>query len=230
MERWRRWVFVAVALTAGIAEGSAGQIQDGRGKTVPPPMVISRIFHQLVAFHQPAEFDVHTASETTREKSYLREVVLQGETVERWTQMLTVTGYRGLAQVAGATPERMGDNIASGFQKACPDSFAGKAVGRLTISGRSAYLELVRCGSVADMSGGPGARRSETALIAVIAGDEDLYTVQWAERGSPLATAAGFDDAKWQERFKRLNPIRVCPVVEGEKAPIRAVSGTEPKS
>ena len=225
MESWRRWWVAAVALTlAGITDGSAGQIQNGQRKA-GPPVVISRIFHQLVAFSQPPEFDVHTAGETTREKSYLREVVLQGETVERWTQMVTVTGYRGLAQVAGATPERMGANIASGFQKACPESYASKAVGKLTISGRPAYVELLQCGSVADLGGGPGARRSETALIAVIAGDEDLYTLQWAERGSPLEAAAGLDEAKWQERFKRLSPIRVCPVVEGERAPYPSCVG-----
>ena len=222
MERWR--VAAVALIMAGIVDGSAGQIRDGQLKSAPP-VVISRIFHQLVAFHQPAEFDVHTATETTREKSYLREVVLQGETVDRWTQMLTVTGYRGLAQVAGATPERMGGNIASGFQKACPGSYAGKAVGTLTLSGRPAYLELVRCGSVADTGGAPGARHSETALIAVIAGDEDFYTLQWAERGSPLEPTAGLDEAKWQGRFKQLSPIRVCPVVEGEQAPYPSCVG-----
>ena len=225
MELLRSWRFVSIALTmAAIADGSGAQLRNGQGVTAPP-IVISPIFHQLVAFSQPAEFDVHTASETSREKSYLREMVLQGETVERWTQMLTVTGYRGLAQVAGATPERMGGNIASGFQKACPGSYAGKAVGKLTIAGRPAYLEVVGCGSVADTGGAPGAGHSETALIAVIAGDEDFYTLQWAERGSPLETAPALDEAKWQERFKRLSPIRVCAIVEGEKAPYPSCVG-----
>ncbi len=225
MECWRRWGFAAIALSImGIADASAGQSADEPGKAASV-VVITPIFHQLVAFRQPAEFDVRTTSEKTQGKSYLREVVLHGETVERWTQMLTVTGYRGLAQVAGVAPERMGENMASGFQKACPESYTAKALGKLTISERPAYLELLRCGNVEDYHGELGARHSETALIAVIAGDEDFYTVQWAERGAPLETAAGFDEAKWQKRFKQLNPIRVCPVVEGEKAPYPSCVG-----
>src|SRR5258705_12772525 len=56
--------------------------------------VISPIFGQLVTFSMPANFVV--VSENSNGPSYIREAVLKGETVNRWTQMITVTGAQGL--------------------------------------------------------------------------------------------------------------------------------------
>ena len=52
-------------------------------------------------------------------KFYLRETVLQGETVEAWTQMITLTGANGAAK-AGMTAPRMIDNLADGIQNGLP--------------------------------------------------------------------------------------------------------------
>lgn len=62
-------------------------------------LVISPVFSQLVAFKMPTVF--HVVNEETGAHSYIREAVLQGETAGQWTQMITVTGYQGVAADPG---------------------------------------------------------------------------------------------------------------------------------
>lgn len=183
---------------------------------------IAPIFHQLVAFNAPA--NLTRVSEHTTDKFYIREAVAQKETVDQWTQMLTVTGARGLAHISGMTPMRMSQSMAAGYKKSCPDTFAVRGVGNMTISGQPAYLLFVGCGSVEDAQGAPGALHSEAAMIVVIAGDEDYYTIQLAERGAPTKTLV-FDDAVWKPRYQALQPIHICPIVTGEKAPYPSCVG-----
>jgi hypothetical protein len=178
---------------------------------------ISPVFSQLVAFSTPSNFVV--AFEETKGSSYTREAVPKGETVSRWTEMITVTGAQGLASSPTASPENFVGSIAGGFRKACPDSFAAWGLAK-KISGFDAFVAVVGCGRVGD-----GAElRSETALIVAIEGSADMYSVQWAERGPPIARA-DVQNAKWQARLKQLAPIRLCAIVPGEKAPYPSCVG-----
>ena len=87
------------------------------------------------------------------------------------------------------------------------------------LGGAPNFLALIRCGSVADEHGVPGAVHSETALVLAVQGDEDLYTVQWAERSAPILTRAAFNTDLWMGRLKQLQPIKVCAKQPGEAAP-----------
>src|SRR5450756_3128991 len=86
--------------------------------------VISPVFSQLVRFSMPAQFVA--AHENTKDNFYIREAVPKGETVETWTQMITVTGSKGMAGVANFSAQKLAASIAFGFKKACPESFAVK--------------------------------------------------------------------------------------------------------
>ena len=54
--------------------------------------VISPVFGQLVSFAMPSNFSA--VFENTKGGHYIREAVLKGETPERWTEMITVTGAK----------------------------------------------------------------------------------------------------------------------------------------
>jgi hypothetical protein len=176
--------------------------------------VISPIFGQLVTFSMPANFVV--VAENSNGPNYIREAVLKGETINRWTQMITVTGAQGL--VSGpkanreanpkATPETFAGSIVGGFRSACPDSFAAQGFGPTKFCDQDAYVAVASCGSVGTD------RHGETALIVAVKGQADYYTLQWAERGKPA-----IDEAKWLDRLRQLQPIRFCPIVPGEAAP-----------
>ncbi len=201
----------AAALGLCTAAASPAHAQTAPAPALPTSfIVISPIYDQLVRFSMPSNFV--TAYENTNGPSYIREAVLRGETVQQWTQMITVTGAKGLA--AKVTPQQFAGALAGGFQKACPDTFDAKGLGATKFGDQEAFVAVVGCGrdnSSADKHG-------ETALLIAVKGSADIYSLQWAER-SAGADKPALADPKWQERLSKLNPIRFCPIVPGEKAP-----------
>lgn len=175
-------------------------------------IAISPIFGQLVRFSFPRAFVV--IGENTNGPSYIREAVQKGETVNHWTQMITVTGAKGAAANPNVSPESVAAGIAGGFKSACPDTFAAKGVGPAKFGDQDGYIALASCGSVVTAPD----KHSETALIVAIKGSADYYTLQWAER-TPAFGKPVLDEAKWLDRLQQLQPIRLCPIVFGEAAP-----------
>jgi len=175
--------------------------------------VISPVFGQLVRFSMPAKFV--TASENTEENFYIREALLKGETVNAWTQMITVTGSRGMATSANFSPQKLAASIALGFKKACPESFVVKDLGETRLGDQDAYLAVASCSKVNSSADG----HSETALIVAVKGTSDAYTVQWAERTPRASPAPSINEVMWQGRLRELMPIRLCAIVPGEAAP-----------
>jgi hypothetical protein len=207
-----------VALLAGFASGIAvpANAQDkvdalrDQGYSV---RMISPIFGQLVMLSLPKGFT--TVFEDTSGNQYTREAVLDGETVERWSQMITVTGAKGLAANPRLTAQSFVEQIAGGFKDACPDTFSAKGFGALKISDRDAFIALAACGTVAS----DGGAHSESALLVAIKGAADYYTIQWAERGPASPRPMGLDETMWMGRFNKLGPIKLCPIKPGEPPP-----------
>jgi hypothetical protein len=174
--------------------------------------VISPIFGQLVAFSMPSSFV--TAYENTNGPNYIREAVLKGETVKDWTQMITVTGAKGTAANSKISPESFAGSMIGGFKSACPDTFTAKGFGPAKFGDQDAYVAVASCGRVESSAD----KHSETALMVTIKGNSDYYTLQWAER-APTAGKNAIDETKWQARLRQLQPIRICPIQPGERAP-----------
>jgi hypothetical protein len=89
------------------------------------------------------------------------------------------------------------------------------------VAGYDAFIAVVgrgRAGNGTDV-------RSKAALIVAIRGSADIYTVQWAERGA-LTAKADVKPAKWQDRLKRLAPMKLCAIIADEKAPYPSCIGT----
>lgn len=175
--------------------------------------VISPVFSQLLRLSMPAKFVA--AFEDTKDAFYIREAVPRGETVEVWTQMITVTGSRGLASVANFASQKLAASIALGFKKACPESFAVKDLGEAKLGDQDAYLAVAGCGKVNPSADG----HSEAALIVAVKGTSDAYTIQWAERAASAPAGLVIDEAVWRGRLRELMPIRLCAIVAGEAAP-----------
>jgi hypothetical protein len=207
--------FAAAVLGMLIASAAPSWAQSPAAKKGGAPAsvtVISPIWGQLVRFSMPMGFV--TVFENTKNAFYIREAVLKGETVQQWTQMITVTGAKESASAANFSPQGLAGTIAGGFKQACPESFVAKGFGETKFGDRAAYVAVAGCGKVNASADGHG----EIALIVAVKGNTDAYTVQWAERG-PGASNAVIDEAKWQGRLRELMPIRLCPIVAGETAP-----------
>jgi hypothetical protein len=201
----------AAAFTAAIGALLASPVS----AQAPAPAaftVISPIFGQLVAFSMPSSFV--TVYENTNGPNYIREAVLKGETVKDWTQMITVTGAKGTAANPKISLESFAGSMVGGFKSACPETFTAKGFGPAKFGDQNAYVAVASCARVESSAD----KHSETALIVTVKGSSDYYTLQWAER-APAAGKNAIDEAKWQARLRQLQPIRICPIQPGERAP-----------
>src|SRR5579862_8637170 len=169
----------------------------------PNVVVTSPIWSQIVSFAMPHGFV--TNFEKTTGAHYQREAVPKGESGDKWTQMITVTGERGIASQAGLTPELFAQNMASGFKRACPESFNAKPIGDGQTSGYASFTAILSCGT----SPTTGGATSESAIVLVVAGKKDYYTIQWAVRTAPSAGPMNLDAAAWKARLAKLQPIEI---------------------
>jgi len=181
---------------------------------------ISPIFSQLVVFSLPKGFTT-TAFESTKGSSYIRESVLPGESVEKWSQMVTVTGAKGLASNPNITPQIFAARMADGIKNVCPTSFAAVGLGAFKIGNYDAFAAITGCGIVQPID----KPYSETTLLIIIKGESDYYSIQWAERGASSPTPMKYDQEKWVGRLKTLAPFKLCPIVPGEPAPYPSCVG-----
>jgi hypothetical protein len=171
------------------------------------------IFHQIIAISYPKGFE--PAFEKTNGGFYIQESVLHGETVDNWTQMITITGAQGLALKDTATPESMTNFLVTRRQQICPSTFSGARLPADAVAKYSGTVILIGCGGFVQS----GQEHSEATLIITLKGDQDYYTVQWAQRGPGIAGPIVFDKYIWADRLQQLLPVRVCDKVEGEAAP-----------
>lgn len=210
-----RWTMVALALLSG---GSLAAEATGE----PHVSSIAPVFHQLVAFSLPPEFKSQKATfERNSGSFYIREHVPEGETVDKWSRMITLTGARDLASNPNATPQAMLERMVAGFRRHCPDSFSTVVPGAQTVDGFQAFAVIAGCGHV----GSGSDVYSEAAIMLAIKGSADYYTLQWAERGRDSAHPLTLDATYWTRQLARLSPIRLCAIVPGESAPYPSCVG-----
>jgi hypothetical protein len=191
------------AATAGGQETAKIAELQAQGKQVH---IHIPIFSQGLRFAFPLGFV--SAYEDSKGFQYIQEFVPKGETVELWSQMLSVMGAQDLAKKnPSLTPVMYADKMAEGFKKDCPTSFSAKGVGTLKLGQHDAYLALMACGTT-DYA---GVNISESMLLVVIKGDRDFYSLQWAERGKPSSSPLPLNEEIWGKRFRQLDPIELCP-------------------
>lgn len=204
-----------VTLTASgallLSGALAATASAGDGLTVASPA-----FHQLVVFSVPPEFKSNKATvERTNGAFYMREQVPVGETIDRWTRMISLTATRDLGANPNATPQAMLARMTAGFQRHCPDSFSSAAPGAQTIDGHEAYEVIASCGRVTAGND----TFSESAIMLAIRGSTDLYTLQWTERGAQSAHPPTIDTGYWTRQLARLQPIKLCALAAGAPQP-----------
>ncbi|HSY05483.1 MAG TPA: hypothetical protein VK803_06020 [Steroidobacteraceae bacterium] len=214
---------ISSALTALFALGVGALAAPAATAEHEPHLTsISPVFHQLVAFSLPPEFKSANATyEKTSGFFYIREHVPQGESVDHWTQMITLTATRDLASNPGATPGGFAATLAAGFRRHCPDTYATVELGPETVDAFAGFAVIASCGHV---TGGAEAN-SETAIILAVKGTADYYTLQWARHGPDSHRPLTLDVDYWKKQFDRLRPIKLCPIVPGEGPPYGSCLG-----
>ena len=175
--------------------------------------MVMPIFSQILLAPRPSGFNM--VYENTQGRQYISEMVPAGENAKRWTKMFTISGARDLAANPNLTPQIFANGMAAGFKHMCPYSFSALGVSANRIDGYEAFTLILSCG----VSQAAPAPRSEAALISVIKGERDYFTLQWAERGAPSSRPVPIDFGKWSEKYQKLAMVRLCCRIPGEAAP-----------
>lgn len=175
--------------------------------------VVTPVFHRLVAFSLPAPFKL--GFERTTGNIYVREHVPEGQTVDDWSRMITLTGVQGMSYSPEATPQAYLQALARGFQRHCPDTFVALDLGPQPLAREPSFATVVSCGRVT--SGGKA--HSETSVMVAIRGSDDFYALQWTEHGPDSAHPLALDSKSWSTRLAQLGPVQLCPIVPGEGPP-----------
>jgi hypothetical protein len=207
-----------IALFALSVSSFASAQSDAKPGTVDfndfkPTKIMTPIWSEILVIPFPAGFV--GASARTHNDFYINEMILKGETIDHWTQMVTQTGRQGLSLRPNVTPEGYLSAIAGGIKGHCPDTFFAKAIGATKVSGHDGFVAWATCGSLTT----DGYAHSESTLFLCIKGTEDYYTVQWSERGVASSQPLVYDDAKWGERLKELNSVTTLPRVPAQPSP-----------
>jgi len=154
---------------------------------------VQQVWTRTVAFDLPKPFVPSWRAQGPA--NYTVEYIPDGETSERWTRMITVSG----TIAAGAA--RMGDAaLASAVfgRPACP-GYVYRDLGP-TARPPLGYRSLViGCGA-------EGSPASERAVIAMFHDGQTMWTIQYAERG---ALTAGFE-RQATAKLARLAPLLTC--------------------
>lgn len=117
----------------------------------------------------------------------ITEEVPQGETVERWTRMVTTQRFAGLARKADVAT--YAGAVIDGLAGGCPGART-TPVEVTTVSGRPAARFR------ADCPRNPGTGLPETFWLLALAGPNDIHVKQVAFRRVPDAA-----DVRWAEDF-----------------------------
>ena len=123
-------------------------------------------------FSPPKDFKI--GFQSNRDNRLMTEWVPTAETVEDWTQMLTVQIYRGAAVDSATFLQGVGKR----YMDTCPGTTA-KGIFTGQVNGYVVSMLVLKCPKT------PATGKPETTAFRVIKGNDALYSVQRAWRAVP---------------------------------------------
>src|SRR5665213_3704580 len=88
-------------LLLSLAFTLAGTLAAAQSRASPTITAVTPIFGQVIALSYPSEFKM--VNQETKGPNYLQESVKSGDTVDRWSEMITLTGRQGAASIPQAS-------------------------------------------------------------------------------------------------------------------------------
>lgn len=134
---------------------------------------------------------------------HLSEMIPKAETLEDWTQMVTVQIFFGASAM---TPPEIKANMEAGWKTSCPGASSGD-VADGTENGYRFNLWILACPR------NPATGKPETTLLKAIAGNDSFYLVQKAFRSRPTMDEVGAATA-WLRKIEVCDsrrPEQACP-------------------
>lgn len=173
------------------------------------------VYGAVVVFQLPPSFQPGFEAEAAGR--YILELVPSGQTVEDWEEMLTLTAVQGVTSGSGMDATEVVDwglqELAHGYQNGCSAPIIFEIFNDPPPKGaEDGVLAHLGCPKVLRTG------QSEQAMLWVAVGQDNLYTLQWAERG-PAQDSLAFEPSQWFDRFDLLSRMALCVPLPAEQAP-----------
>lgn len=167
------------------------------------------VFGRVVSFWLFDRFE--PVYEAQNDRQFILEFVPQGETVDNWTRMITLSAYRGVGSSPLTTAQMQAQffNTTNGCNRG---SFSTVIASGKLADGADYNLSSNGCGATAG-TGYQGAvsGRGEQFLALIVRDSENVYTLQYAERGTPFAAGAQpIADGSVSAAMARFRSIGFC--------------------
>ncbi|WP_299568881.1 hypothetical protein [uncultured Shewanella sp.] len=139
------------------------------------------IFANKVSFDLPVGWKMAFNSE--KGNMYKAEFVPAGETLNDWSALYCIQGFKGLATSIDST--QFLDRFSDTYQDACQGSVTYEQLGMTQIGGKEAYHGIIGCTNMKSVYGGATSRtrQGEIGYYAVLKDTEDMYLIHKSMRG-----------------------------------------------
>ena len=206
-------------LLLGIAVAALSALPAAAGDV----LLTGPVFSQIAGIILPDGFKIGYSD--VKKDFFILEIMPEGETVDAWSEMVTLTANEALVS-QGVKVSSYAGKMQELYRSTCPETFVSQEVdlGSFKVPGSLATRAVVMgCGEV--IAANSASAGSEIVAMVIAEGKADMFTFQWAEHHSFPATAEMFSFEHWQGRLNRLlKAARLCPVVPGEAAPYPSCS------
>lgn len=212
---FRRFLLHAVP-QAGAVLLAAACASAGSASPDAPPLETGAVFMSVPVFGRTVRFGLPEGWRLALQKSatpdsYVVEFIPRAESLERWSQMVTLLGFRGAAARGRFTVEEFARSIATGIARRCGDQTVFAPLGPTRVDDFDAFEAIIGCARLGRPQQGAGAGQGEIAYYLIVADDEDVYVLQHAQRGDAFdKVAPPISPADAAALRVSLEPIRLC--------------------
>lgn len=198
-------VLVAACASAGtVGRPEAPAVESGAVYMSVP------VFDQTVHFGLPEGWRLALEKSATRD-SYVVEFIPRGESLQRWSLMVTLLGFEGAAARDRFTVEEFVRSIATGVARRCGDQTVFAPLGPTRVDDFDAFEAIIGCARFDRPQQGAGAGQGEIAYYLIMVAGEDVYVLQHARRGDAFdKNDPPISRADVPAIRESLSPIRLC--------------------
>ena len=171
--------------------------------TIKSTKIVIPIYTQKVAFQMPTTWK--PAFKDQKPNMFMMEFTPKDENLNSWKNMLTVQGYKNLAD--RFTPQKFLIELSSKFKLVCGSNVVYEPVGHTKINGHKAFSAIIGCSKL------PNKNISEIGYYISIQGDNDLYIINKSIRteafepnNSPLTIS------NVNNYISKFMPIELCKI------------------
>jgi hypothetical protein len=173
---------------------------------------LAKIFDQQIAYRLPRGFS--PVAEEEARFSYAVLLTGKEETYSNWTTQVNIAGYSGFARVDGLSAKSFAEALTNPDNPRCKAHYFSKDLGSFEVDGYSAQLFYAGCARSRVLPGDTAPEQAgEVAVVMVIKGVTDMYTVQAMFRGQMFnKDTPPINDANARQVADQLMPIAVCAI------------------